>query len=334
MQTIEATDQAVTTIPTTMKAAAINRFGGAEQISLRELPVPRLDADEILIRVKSAGVGVWDRMEREGKFAEMMKVQPRFPYVLGSDGAGTVAAVGAKARGFKLNDRVYAFGFMNPKGGFYAEYAAVKADNASHLPQKLALEPAGALAVDAITALRGLDDSLGLKSNESVVIFGASGGVGHMAVQLAKRMGARVLAVASGADGVELVNRLGADTSVEGKQGNVAAAVCSFAPGGVDAVLVTANGRGLDDVLAAVRDGGRIAYPNGVQPQPKVRSGIAAKAYDGIPDRAALDKLNRLIEAGPFEIHVARTFALNQAADAHLALEQHFLGKLALLVAS
>lgn len=334
MQTIETAEQTTTTIPTTMKAAAINRFGGPEQINLQELPVPKIDADEILIRVTSAGVGVWDRMEREGEFVEMMKMQPRFPYVLGSDGAGTVVAVGAKVGVFKTNSRVYAFGFMNPKGGFYAEYAAVKADNASHVPQKLALEPAGALPVDAITALRGLDDSLGCKPNESVVIFGASGGVGHMAVQLAKRMGARVLAVASGEDGVALVNRLGADASVEGKHGNVAAAVRSFASGGVDAVLVTANGRGLDDVLAALRDGGRLAYPNGVEPEPQVRGGIRAQAYDGIPDRAALDKLNRLIDAGPFEVHVARTFALNQAADAHLALEQHFLGKLALRIMS
>jgi NADPH:quinone reductase-like Zn-dependent oxidoreductase len=260
----------------------------------------------------------------------MMKAEPRFPYVLGSDGAGTVAAVGGMVQQFKVDDWVYAFGFINPKGGFYAEYAAVKADNASVVPDKLTLEQAGAMPVDAMTALRGLDDALAIRPGESIAIFGASGGIGHLAVQLAKRMGARVLAIASGPDGVQLVNRLGADAAVDGKQGSIAAAIWAFAPRGIDAALVTANGRGLDDLLAAVRDGGRVASPNGVEPAPKPRSGIRAQTYDGMPDPMAIDRLNQLINAGSFEVHVARAFPLDQAADAHRALNQHYLGKLAL----
>jgi hypothetical protein len=118
--------------------------------------------------------------------------------VLGSDGAGTVAAIGDGVKGFKPGDRAYAFSFLNPKGGFYAEYAAVKADDVSHMPDKLTTLQAGAMPVDAMTALRGLDDTLVLKPAESVMIFGASGGIGHLAVQLAKRIGARVFAIASG----------------------------------------------------------------------------------------------------------------------------------------
>ena len=139
----------------------------------------------------------------------MMNVEPKFPYVLGSDGAGKVAAVGSEVKRFKEGDRVYALALMNPKGGFYAEYIAVKADNAAAIPGKLTTEQAGVMPVDAITALAGLDDTLQLKRGESVMIFGASGGIGHLAVQLAKRMGARVFAVASGSDGVELVCRPG-----------------------------------------------------------------------------------------------------------------------------
>jgi NADPH:quinone reductase-like Zn-dependent oxidoreductase len=79
-----------------------------------------------------------------------------------------------------------------------------------------------------------------------------------------------------------------------------------------------------------MRDGGRVAYPNGVEPEPHVRPGVTINAYDVVADRAAIDRLNRLIEAGPFEVHVARTFRLDQAAEAHRALDAHYLGKMAL----
>ena len=169
-----------------------------------------------------------------------------------------------------------------------------------------------------------------LKQDESVMIFGASGGIGHMAVQLAKRMGARVLAVASGDDGVALAKRLGADAIVDGHKGDVVAAARKFAPDGLDAALLTAGGEAAERALAAVHDGGRVAYPNGVEPKPRGRPGLKVSAYDGEPDRQAIEKLHRLIDAGPFEVHVARTFPLDRAADAHRALDEHYLGKLAL----
>lgn len=314
----------------TMKAAAIDRFGGLETITLQTLPVPEIGPDEVLIRVESAGVAVWDVFEREGGFAEMFGIEPKFPYVLGSDGAGTVAAVGEKASRFKEGDRVYAAALTNPKGGFYAEYAAVKADNVSHVPDKLTTEQAGVMPSDALTGLRGLDEILGLKRRETLMIFGASGGIGHLAVQLAKRMGARVLAVASGDDGVALARRLGADVVVEGHTGDAAAAAREFAPDGLDAALVTAGGEAVDQALKAVRDGGRVAHPNGVMPAPKAPPGVRLSSYDVEPNQEAIDKLNRLIEAGPFEVHVARTFPLDKAAEAHRALADHYLGKLAL----
>ena len=233
-------------------------------------------------------------------------------------------------------DRVYAFGLVNPKGGFYAAYAAIKADDVSRIPGKLTTQQAGAMPVDAMTALRGLDDALGVKPGESVMIFGASGGIGHLAVQLAKRMGARVFAVASGSDGVTLVKRLGADAVIDGHKDDIVAAARQFAPNGLDAALITAGGPAADKALTAIHSGGRVAYPNGVEPTPAPPSGIDAKAYDGMPDPQAIEKLNRLIdspgppETGPFEVHVARNFPLEQAAEAHRALDQHYLGKLVL----
>ena len=315
----------------TMRAVALDRFGGPETLKVQTVPVPEVAADEILIHVEAAGVGAWDPFEREGGFVEMLGRPAKFPYVLGTDGAGTVAAVGGKVKEFKEGDRVYALELGNPKGGFYAEYAAVKAENASLIPGDLTMEQAAVLPTDAITGLQGLD-ALELQPDESVMIFGASGGIGHLAVQLAKRMGARVFAVASGEDGVRLAKQLGADAAVDGRSDKVLDQAKEFAPEGIDAALVTAGGEATDRALAAIRSGGRVSYPNGVEPAPKPPAGVTAEAYDGEAGKDAIDELNRLIEAGPFEVHVHRTFPLDQAAAAQAALEEHHLGKIALQV--
>jgi NADPH:quinone reductase-like Zn-dependent oxidoreductase len=182
----------------------------------------------------------------------------------------------------------------------------------------------------SVTALRGLDDTLGLEPDESIAIVGASGGVGHVAVQLAKRMNARVLAVASGDDGVALADRLGADEAVDGHTDGVRAASRAFAADGIDAVLLTVGGSVAEQALSVVREGGRVAYPTGVGPEIGSRPGVAVHTYNGEPDREIIERLDRLIGAGPFEAHIARTFALDRAADAHRALDEHYLGKLAL----
>lgn len=323
------------TIPDAMQAAAINRFGGIDEIKMQTVPVPDIGSDEVLIRVESVGVGVWDKWEREGLFLELFRerygVEPTFPYVIGFDGAGTVAAVGKAVTRFKEGDRVYADRHINPKGGFYAEYAVVKADFISLIPGDLTVEQAGAMPVDAITALLGLEDTLRLTEGESLLIFGAGGGLGHLAVQLAKRMGVRVFAVASGEDGVALARRLGAEATVNGRKDGVVAAARRFAPNGLDAALLTAGGEAAQRVLEAVREGGRVAYPRGVKPEPDARAGVTVKEYVGDEaSREVFENLNRLIAAGPFEVHVARTFPLEQAGEAHRALGEHYLGKLVL----
>ena len=317
-----------------MKVVAIDRFGGIETLKTRQLPIPNVGANEVLVRVEAAGVGVWDPFEREGGFAKEYNVQPTFPLVLGSDGAGTVEAVGDGVQSLKKGDRVYGIALMNPKGGFYAQYIVLKETNLSRIPAKakLTIQQAGAMPVDAITALAGLDATLGLKANESILILGASGGIGHMAVQLAKRMGARVLAVASGEDGVAFVRRLGADKVVDGHKDDIQAAGREFAQKGLDAVLLTTGGAAAEKALSTLREGGRAAYPNGVQPIPKERPGIKIQSFNGEYNPPPFEKLNRLIEAGPFEVHVARTFTLDQAVEAQRALGHHYLGKLALVI--
>src|SRR6185436_2278638 len=244
----------------TMRAVALDKFGGPEALKIQAIPVPQIDADEILIRVEAAGVGAWDPFEREGRFVEIMGRKPTFPYVLGTDGAGTIAAVGKDVTRFKEGDRVYAAELANPKGGFYAQYAAVKADNVSLIPGQLTIEQAAVLPTDGLTALTGLEKVLGLKAGESLMVFGASGGIGHLALQLAKRLGANVFAIASRDDGVQLAKKLGADTVVDGRSDDVLNAAEEFAPNGIDAALVTAGGNQTAQALLAIRQGGRIAY--------------------------------------------------------------------------
>src|SRR5262245_19639617 len=154
------------TTPSTMRAAAIDRFGGPETIVLHMLPVPEVETDEVLIRIELAGIAEWDPFEREGGFVKMLGVTPTFPYVLGTDGAGTVAAVGKQVKGFKEGDRVYGAVLGNPKGAFCAEYASVKGEYVSHIPDKLSIEQAGVMLSDAVTGLRGLDDFFGLRRVE------------------------------------------------------------------------------------------------------------------------------------------------------------------------
>ncbi|MBZ4422376.1 NADP-dependent oxidoreductase [Myxococcus sp. RHSTA-1-4] len=321
-----------TSIPDTMKAAALDRFGGPEVIGIKTLPVPQCGDDELLIRVDAAGVGVWDSWEREGAMVDMIEGGPRFPYVPGSDGAGEVVAVGKDVKDLKVGDPVYAFALGSSKGGFYAEFTAVKAKHAARIPKGMKVEQAASLAVDGITALRGLEDHLKLESGQRLLIYGASGGVGHIALQLARRMGAKVLAVASGKDGVELARRLGADAVVEGHHGDMEKACRDFAPDGLDAALTLACGDTCQTALKHVRKGGRIAYPNGVEPVPEGPEGIEAIAYDGIPSKKIFERLNELIEAGPFHLEVSHLYAMEEAARAQQEVLKHHVGKFALRI--
>ena len=122
--------------------------------------------------------------------------------------------------------------------GRLAEYGAVNAENVGRAPQKLSVEELAVMPSDAMTGLQGLADMLKMKAAETVMIFGASGGIGHLAVQLAKRLGARVFAVASGDDGVALAKNFGADAVVNGRKEDVVDAARQFAPNGIDAALL------------------------------------------------------------------------------------------------
>jgi NADPH2:quinone reductase len=297
-------------------------------LTIHTLPVPELDTGEVLIAIDTAGVGVWDAEMRAGWVPDG---HPKFPLVLGTDGSGTVVAMGSHIRRFKIGDSVYSYSFYNPKGGFYAEYVAVEAEKVAPVPRGLELREAGAIPTTGLTAIQGIDDALKLKREETVIIHGGSGGVGTLAIQFAKLREARVLATASGADGVELVRSLGADAAVDGRDDDIEAAARSFAPEGVDAVLALVGGEALDRCVATIRSGGRLAYPNGVDPEPKKRPGIRVIAYDAIANVREFEHLGMAIEAAKLRVPIAATFSLGDAARAHERLAQgHVLGKIVL----
>jgi NADPH:quinone reductase-like Zn-dependent oxidoreductase len=325
-----AADVGAGALPATMRAAAIDRKGGPEVLTLHELAVPKPDADEILIALDTVGVGPWDIDVRER--LDYWK-NSRFPVVLGVDGSGSVAAIGSGVRDFKVGDAVYAYAWDNPKGGFYAEYVALPAKAAGHVPAGMSLKDAGAGAVSALTAIQGVDDALHIKSGETLIIYGASGGVGTLAVQFAKLRGAKVLATASGDDGLALVRRLGADAVVDGRHGDIRAAARQLAPGGVDAVLALAGGEALDACFDALRPGGRAAFPSGVRPPPKARPGMPLAEYNATTGPNEYQRLNQAITAAKLQVPIAAEFPLADAAKAHERMAAgHVLGKVVLRI--
>lgn len=319
-----------------MQAVTLDRFGGPEVLELQAVPVPELGAGEVLIRLEIADLGEWDAFEREGGYAKMLGSETTFPYILGSGGSGFVAAVADGVKGLKQGDTVYASSFLNPKGGFYAEYVAVKAENVSLIPKGLTIEEAGVMAGVALTALRGLEDTLKLRAGESIAIVGASGGVGHLAVQFAKQLGARVVAVASGEDGVALTKGLGADLALDGKKDKdkIAAASRTFAPAGLEAALLLAGGEAAEVVRSTLREGGRAAWPHGIEPEPEPHDGSELLNFNGDIDGALIARLERLIAQRTPEVHVAKVFPLDKAAEAQRAVTEHHLGKFALRVSA
>jgi NADPH:quinone reductase-like Zn-dependent oxidoreductase len=242
-------------------------------------------------------------------------------------------AVGSRVRRLKVADRVYSYNWANPKGGFYSEYVVVPADKVGRVPKRLDLEHAGAIATTGLTALQGIDGHLRVQRGEFVIVHGGSGGVGTLAIQFAKLRRAKVLATASGVDGLELVREMGADLAVDSRHEDVAAAARRFAPHGIDAVLALAGGDALDNALAAVRSGGRVAYPNGVEPAPKKRRGVKFIPYDGVPGVREFERLNRAVTSAKLKVPISERFPLADAAKAHEHLAAgHVLGKTVLRI--
>jgi len=312
-------------VPDTMLAAAIDHGGGPEVLTIHRLPVPMPAPGEVLVEVHAAGVGVWEQGVRQspGEGAH-------FPLILGSDGAGIVAAVGTGAHKFKVGDEVY-----GTSNAFYAEYVTVSVDHLAPVPKGVDLTEAGVLAISGLSALQGIDDVLQLKAGETVLIHGAAGAVGTLAIQFAKLRGARVLATASDDSSLVFVKHLGADAVVDGRTGDIAAAARRLAPEGIDAVLALVGGDSLERCIDTLRtDGrGRVAYLYGLRPLPTPRFAVRMTLYSFIAGYPEFERLNRAVEAAKLRVPIGAEYPLAAAADAHRRLAAgHLLGKIVMKV--
>ena len=189
---------------------------------------------------------------------------------------------GKPRQAFRSGDLVYGFGFANPKGGFYAQYVAVAADDVAVIPDTLDLRRAGAIAAVGLTALEGIDrrpSTCGVAKRSSCTVRRAESARWPCS---SPSFAARACSLPPLAMmGWRWSKRLGADAAVDGRHEDIALAAKTFAPSGVDAVLALAGGAGLRRCLDALRAGGRMAYPNGVEPAPRKRRGIKVVSYDG-----------------------------------------------------
>jgi NADPH:quinone reductase len=312
----------------TMKVAAIDRFGPPEVLTIHAMPIPKAGARDVLIGLHSAGVGIWDSEIRKGEYTIGRK---KFPLVLGADGAGIVAGVGKDVRRFKEGDQVWAYHFSNTKSGFYAEYVAVNAKNVATVPEGLSLLEAGAAAVTGLTALQGVDDHLELRAHDTVLIFGATGAVGTLAVQFARRIGARIIATASTGRGAKTLRDLGIEDVLDPRASGAAEQLRLFAPNGLTAVLAFAGGDDLERCINQVVPGGRVVYPNGVEPEPKKRPKIKVSAYDAEVGPDEFERLSRAVAESNLKVVIEQRFKLEDATQAHVRLEQgHVVGRIVL----
>lgn len=214
-----------------MKAIRVRNFGGPEVLRLEELPTPEPGPGQVLVRVAAAGVNPYETYIRAGAYPDL----PALPYTPGSDGAGTVAAAGAGVKAFKPGDRVY---LAKSLSGTYAEYALALETQAHPLPERVTFAQGAGLWVPYGAAYHALVHQGAAHAGETVLVHGASGGVGGAAVQLARALGLTVLGTAGTQKGRDLALREGAHRVFD-----------HTAPGYVDEIAAACGGRGVDLVL-------------------------------------------------------------------------------------
>jgi NADPH2:quinone reductase len=298
-----------------------------------EIPRPEPAANQVLVQVKASGVNPLDSKIRTGKAAHAQQV---LPAVLGTDLAGVVAAVGPNVTAFSVGDEVYGMtGGVGGLQGSLAEFAAVDADLLAKKPTNLTLREAATLPLVFLTAWEGLVDRANVREGQKVLILGGSGGVGHVAVQIARARGAKVFATASAAKH-EMVQQLGA-VPIDYRSTSIAQIVETFTDGqGFDVVYDSVGGSTLDDAFQAVRNYGHVVSNYGWGSHSLLPLSRKAATYSGVfvllplltgEGRAhhgeILSQATQLAEANQLRPVVdPRQFTLETALAAHEAVEQ------------
>ena len=288
-----------------MKTIQFETYGDSSVLQLKQAEKPQPGEGEILIKIAATTVNPFDMKVRSGS---MQKVIPlNFPWTPGSDAAGTVEAVGSGVSRLKVGDKVFAGSF----GGTYAEYVAVKEENAALIPNNVTLNEAAALEVPLVTSYSFLVEGADLKQGQRVLIHGAAGAVGGVMVQLAKALGAYVIGTASG-KGLELAKSLGADEVIDYKNQDFTQLVKD-----VDLVIDLAGGETQAKSFAVVKKGGKLL--SAVMPPSQELAqqyGISAQFISSAPSHKKLEFGAKLVEEGKIKTLVAKTFKLEDAGKA------------------
>ncbi len=311
-----------------MRAIAVNRWGGRDALELLDVEPPPVAPDGVLIRVRAASVNPVDCKIREGALAGAFPYH--FPVIPGWDAAGVVEAVGPAVTWFRPGDPVYGYCRRHElEYGTYAEFTTVPEGFLAHMPEELSFEEAAALPLAALTAHQSLE-LLGLRGGEHLFLTGGAGGVGHIAIQLARARGARVIATASPSSH-DFLRELGAEPLDYHDE-----AVPHFVReltdgGGADAAFDLFGGDAQEQAFAALRPGGRLVSI--ASPPPKrehIESGYVFVRPSGFD---LGEHITPLVHDG-LRPHISATFGLEDAAAAHERIEAgHVRGKLVLKIA-
>ncbi|TPG65888.1 NADP-dependent oxidoreductase [Hymenobacter nivis] len=317
-------------MPQQTQAAYYTEFGGIDKINVGPLDLPEVGEGEVLLRVKAAGINPVDYIVREGHFQAV--VPNAFPAVPGWDVAGVVEKCGHGASRFAEGAEVYGY-VRRPvvQHGTFAERLVVPECYLAARPEKLTWEEAGGLPLAGLTAYQSVITAGQLKASETVLILGASGGVGGTAIQLAKNVGATVIAVASAGSAAHM-KELGADFTIDYKAGPVGEAVKKVAPDGVDLLFDAVSGDTLTQSLGALKPNGRLISVLNDGKALNLGPGVRFQHVMAQPSVPDLDHLRDLADAGKLQVPVAQTFAL---ADVKKAFEQietkHTTGKVVIV---
>lgn len=309
-----------------MQAVRIHQFGGPEVLKLEDVPKPGPNPGEVLVEVKAASVNPVDYKIRNGGYPRVD--QQRLPMMLGRDVAGLVRALGDGVNDYKVGDEVYAM--LPPDRGAFAEWVSIPVSACAPKPRTLDMVKAGSVPLAALTAWQGLFDHGGLKPGQCVLIHGASGGVGHFAVQFAHAKGAKVFATAAG-DMLDFVDRLGADQVIDYHKERFEQIVHHM-----DLVYDLIGGDTLERSWKTLRRGGTLVSTV-QQPDPAKAEqfGVQAMRYMTQPNGAELVEIAGLIDSGEVKVTVDHVYPMEQVAEAERHLEQdHVKGKVVLAVAA
>jgi NADPH:quinone reductase-like Zn-dependent oxidoreductase len=304
-----------------MRAVVLREFGGPEVLRVEEVDEPAPIPTEVKVRVHAAGVNPVDFKTRAGKGMAGVLGEP--PLIVGWDVAGTVVEVGGGVTRFRVGDEVFGMPWFPRQAGAYAEYVTAPSRHFAAKPQVLSHEEAGALPLAGLTAWQIVVDTIKLQEGDDLLIHGAAGGVGHLAVQIAKARGANVIATAR-AEQAEWLEGLGADAVVDYREQRFEELV-----GDLDAAIDFTGAQG-ERSLPVLRPGGLlVSVPSGAGEDLLRRAGEANRRATGFlvePDPVGLAGLEALVESGRLQIAVDRTFDLEQVAEAHRVAEDHHGG--------